>query len=135
MSETLHDLLSCNAWPNFQCAALLLQRTKLTSIQSVAVAKRHMFLCTYSNTAIYEQLLSTVAMLTECLTSQYMSGGDLVKALSRDMAENGDGPRRQLSWYAHGRFVLLSVARGLAYLHHLRVRKHPPCVCLSPSIC
>ena len=53
---------------------------------------------------------------------QYMAGGDLGSAISRDIAENGMGPQRRLGWYARGRVVLLCVARGLAYLHSERVR-------------
>ena len=53
---------------------------------------------------------------------QYMAGGDLGTALSRDVAENGGGARRRLGWYGRGRVVLLCVARGLAYLHSERVR-------------
>ena len=52
-----------------------------------------------------------------------MAGGDLGSAISRDVAEHGIGPQRRLGWYNRGRIVLLGVARGLVYLHHLRVQK------------
>ena len=52
-----------------------------------------------------------------------MAGGDLGRAISRDMAEHGSGPQRRLGWYNRGRVVLQCVARGLVYLHHCRVRK------------
>ncbi|KAK9831365.1 hypothetical protein WJX81_006002 [Elliptochloris bilobata] len=49
--------------------------------------------------------------------TEYMAGGDLGVAINDDVAENGDGVRLRLGWYAGGRAVLLCVARGLAYLH------------------
>ena len=52
---------------------------------------------------------------------QYMAGGDLGRALDRDMEENGDGEKRRLGWYACGKTVLHDVASGLAYLHNRRV--------------
>ena len=52
---------------------------------------------------------------------QYMAGGDLSFALSRDLKEEEKGGRRRLDWYASGKFVLLSVACGLAYLHSQQV--------------
>lgn len=56
---------------------------------------------------------------------QYMAGGDLGKALDRDVLANGPGEKRRLGWYARGRTVLLCVARGLNYLHSERVRTNP----------
>ena len=112
-----------------QCAALLLQHTRL-----ISHIERRCRGCKDVDDK-RDDKLGCACGADKRLTTQYMSGGDLVKALSRDMAENGDGARRQLSWYAHGRFVLLSVARGLAYLHDKRVRKHhhgemSGCVCV-----
>ena len=52
---------------------------------------------------------------------QYMAGGDLGRALDRDMEEHGDGEERRLGWYACGKTVLHNVASGLAYLHSRRV--------------
>ncbi len=46
------------------------------------------------------------------LVMEFVGGGNLAKALSLDKAE----PRR-LGWYRNGRFVLLGIARGLAFIH------------------
>ena len=54
---------------------------------------------------------------------QYMAGGDLGSAISRDVAEHDAGPQRRLGWYNRGSTVLLCVARGLVYLHNSRVRE------------
>lgn len=56
------------------------------------------------------------------LAWQRMAGGDLRKALERDIAEHGRGAGRMLGWYACGRTVMLCVAQGLEYLHSMRVR-------------
>ena len=50
-----------------------------------------------------------------------MEGGDLHKALARDVRENGAGASRRLSWYGRGHRVLLDVASGLTYLHSEQV--------------
>ena len=52
-----------------------------------------------------------------------MAGGDLGAAIKNDIRERGDGAQRRLGWYNRGRIVLLCVVRGLAYLHHCRVRE------------
>ncbi len=57
-----------------------------------------------------------------CHAPQYMEGGDLHKALARDVRENGAGASRRLSWYGRGHRVLLDVASGLTYLHSEQVR-------------
>lgn len=56
------------------------------------------------------------------LVMEFVGGGNLAKNLSQDKAE----PRR-LGWYRNGRFVLLGVARGLAFIHSRNVRPdaHP----------
>ena len=46
------------------------------------------------------------------LVMEFVGGGNLAKALSLDKAE----PRR-LGWHRNGRFVLLGIARGLAFIH------------------
>ncbi len=46
-----------------------------------------------------------------------MEGGDLHRALARDVREKGAGASRLLSWYGRGHRVLLDVASGLTYLH------------------
>ncbi|BDA51290.1 probable serine/threonine-protein kinase DDB_G0281745 at C-terminar half [Coccomyxa sp. Obi] len=46
------------------------------------------------------------------LVLEFMGGGDLAKAMKK---ESG-GPRR-FSWNVNGRFILLGVARGLAFIH------------------
>ena len=58
---------------------------------------------------------------------QYMAGGDLLYALTRDIQEVKKGETRQLDWYSKGRTVLLNVACGLAYLHSRRVRLQCHC--------
>ena len=54
--------------------------------------------------------------------AQYMEGGDLHKALARDVKENGTGASRRLSWYGRGHRVLVDIASGLTYLHSEQVR-------------
>lgn len=51
------------------------------------------------------------------LVMEYVGGGNLAKNLSQDRAEP-----RKLGWYRNGRFVLLGVARGLAFIHSRNVR-------------
>ena len=53
---------------------------------------------------------------------QFMAGGDLCKALQRDMLQSERGGKRRLGWYGRGCNILVGVARGLAYLHEQRVR-------------
>ncbi len=60
-----------------------------------------------------------------------MAGGDLCSALQRDMLQSERGGRRQLGWYGRGCHILLSIARGLAYLHEQRVRARPGLQCLA----
>jgi serine/threonine protein kinase len=55
------------------------------------------------------------------MVTEYMQGGDLGTALANDNAAN-----RRLGWYNKGSHVALDIARGLAYLHHRKVRK--PCM-------
>ena len=50
-----------------------------------------------------------------------MAGGDLRKALARDITENGAGASRGLGWYGCGRHILVGVASGLTYLHSQQV--------------
>ena len=57
---------------------------------------------------------------------QFMAGGDLSAALTRDLQEEEKGGKRRLGWYASGQSVLLNVACGLAYLHSRRVRRRVP---------
>ena len=56
------------------------------------------------------------------LVMEFVGGGNLAKNLSQDKAEP-----RKLGWYRNGRFVLLGVARGLAFIHSRNVRAtaHP----------
>ncbi len=49
---------------------------------------------------------------------QYMEGGDLDKALTRDIEEHGAADRR-LGWYRQGRRVMRDVARAMKHLHSL----------------
>ena len=51
------------------------------------------------------------------LVMELVGGGNLGKALSLDQAQ----PRR-LGWHRNGRFVLLGIARGLAFIHSRNVR-------------
>ena len=64
------------------------------------------------------------------LVTEYLEGGDLFTALERDMANP-----KKFSWWKHpvkagedrkvlglSRRVALDVARGLAFLHHRKVR-------------
>ena len=51
------------------------------------------------------------------LVMELVCGGNLAKNLSNDKAEP-----RKLGWYRNGRFVLLGVARGLAFIHSRNVR-------------
>ena len=51
-----------------------------------------------------------------------MAGGNLRDALVGDIAANGAGANRCLGWYARGRCILVSVARGLVFLHSKGVR-------------
>lgn len=51
------------------------------------------------------------------LVMELVGGGNLARNLSTDKAEP-----RKLSWYRNGRFVLLGVARGLAFIHSRNVR-------------
>ncbi|BDA51311.1 probable LRR receptor-like serine/threonine-protein kinase at C-terminar half [Coccomyxa sp. Obi] len=46
------------------------------------------------------------------LVLEFMGGGDLAKAMSKERG----GPRR-FSWHVNGRFILLGIARGMAYIH------------------
>ena len=50
------------------------------------------------------------------LVTEYMQGGDLGGKLHADKAHP-----RKYGWYQDGRFILLGVARGLAYLHSKRI--------------
>ena len=50
------------------------------------------------------------------LVMELVSGGNLAKNLSTDR----DVPRK-LGWHRNGRFVLLGVARGLAFIHSRNV--------------
>ena len=50
------------------------------------------------------------------LVMEFVGGGNLAKNLSTDRAEP-----RKLGWYRNGRFVLLGVARGLAFIHSRNV--------------
>ena len=59
-----------------------------------------------------------------------MSGGDLGTALRADAMEHGHAGGRRLGWYARGRFVLQSVANGLAHLHDRQVPTSGPQGCL-----
>lgn len=52
------------------------------------------------------------------LVLEYMGGGDLGRALSQEDKHN-----RQYGWYGKGRFILMCVARGLAYIHSKEVCK------------
>lgn len=54
------------------------------------------------------------------LVMELVSGGNLAKSLSKDQFEP-----RKLGWYRNSRFVLLGIARGLAYTHSRNVRSHP----------
>ena len=65
-----------------------------------------------------------------CWGRQYMAGGDLRKALARDVAENGAGVSRGLGWYECGRHILVGVASGLTYLHSQQVGMLVPQHCL-----
>ena len=56
------------------------------------------------------------------LVMELVGGGNLGKALSLDRAQ----PRR-LGWHRNGRFVLLGIARGLAFIHSRNVRPSFPC--------
>ena len=53
------------------------------------------------------------------LVMEFVGGGNLGKALLQDKAQ----PRR-LGWHRNGRFVLLGIAHGLAFIHSRNVR--PP---------
>jgi len=53
--------------------------------------------------------LNVVQMM---LVLEFMAGGDLSKAMSKERG----GPRR-FSWYVNGRFILLGIARAMAYIH------------------
>lgn len=48
--------------------------------------------------------------------TEYMQGGDLGDILKRDKAT----PRR-FGWYQEGHLIALGIARGLAYLHSMKV--------------
>ena len=50
------------------------------------------------------------------LVMEFVGGGNLAKNLSTDKTEP-----RKLGWYRNGRFVLLGVARGLAFMHSRNV--------------
>ena len=56
------------------------------------------------------------------LVMELVGGGNLGKALSLDRAQ----PRR-LGWHRNGRFVLLGIARGLAFIHSRNVCPFFPC--------
>lgn len=51
------------------------------------------------------------------IVTEWCAGGSLAKSLA---AEDATGKRR-MAWRARGRLVALGVARGLAYLHSMRV--------------
>ena len=50
------------------------------------------------------------------LVMEYMAGGDLARALNRDCRG-----AREYGWYGKGRFILLGIARGLAFIHAQKV--------------
>ena len=64
----------------------------------------------------------TVASAQMMLVMELVGGGNLGKALSLDRAQ----PRR-LGWHRNGRFVLLGIARGLAFIHSRNVRQSSAC--------
>lgn len=57
------------------------------------------------------------------LVLEFMGGGDLAKA----MAKERGGPRR-FSWHVNGRFILLGIAWGIAYIHSKGVIYASQCV-------
>lgn len=59
------------------------------------------------------------------LVLEFMGGGDLAKAMAAER-----GGLRRFSWHVNGRFILLGIARGIAYIHSKGVIYRSPCVSL-----
>ena len=114
-SYTLYILIFCVAAPTASCFSLTHAGWGLWCFQlpfhslgiTVADLKCALWLC---------------LRLTGSCLAQYMEGGDLHKALARDVKETGAGASRRLSWYGRGHRVLLDIASGLTYLHSKQVR-------------
>ena len=74
--------------------------------------------------------VDAAASVQMMLVMELVAGGNLGKALSLDRTQ----PRR-LGWHRNGRFVLLGIARGLAFIHSRNVRPSFSCGIRAPSSC
>lgn len=62
------------------------------------------------------KIVIPVMWLQMMLVLECMGGGDLSRALRRDSISP-----REFGWHNKGRFILLGIARGLAYIHSRKV--------------
>lgn len=63
------------------------------------------------------------------LVLEFMAGGDLYNAMSKE----GRGPRR-FGWNVNGRFILLGIARAMAFIHSKGVSQSSSAVTTMSSL-